>query len=164
MRRAAAVGLGLLFVLGVGGAGRQAPEPVKSALREEAEPWLYPKAKVVSTAESAGRVFQTVLTTADDVEAVLKHYDRKCGTLLAAADNPPGALDSQSEVADGKTTLTLTADDSAVPVPSRRQGTPRGVVLRQLTRDESGCFVTVLVTRTKEDAATHLLITYLKKS
>ena len=38
-----------------------------------------------------------------------------------------------------------------------------GVVLRQMTRDEPGFFVKVLVTRTKDDAATHLLITYLKK-
>jgi hypothetical protein len=156
------VGSGLLLRLGVVVAG-QAPGLGKSGLEKEADAWLYPKAKLVSSAESVGRVFQAVLTTTDGLEMVLKHYDKKCGTSLAEGDTPPGAFDTRSEVADGKVKSTLAVDDSTIPVPTQMKGKPRGVLLRQVTRDELGCFVTVLVTRTKDDTATHLLITYLKK-
>jgi hypothetical protein len=156
------VSSGLVLGLGVVVAG-QARGPGKSGLETEADAWLYPKAKVVSSVEAGGRVYQAVLTTTDGLEMVLKHYDKKCGTSLAEGDTPPLAFDARSEVADGKVKSTLAVDDSAIPVPTRMKGAPRGVLLRQVTRDEPGCFVTVLVTRTKDDATTHLLVTYLKK-
>jgi len=153
----------LLTLLACVPVGGEESKPGKSALGKEAEAWLYPGAKVVSSAEAAGRVYQTVLTTADLPDAVLKHYDKKCGTGLAEGDNPPGVFDTKTEARDGKLVSTLSADDSTIPVATRRKGDPRGVTLRQLTRDEPGFFATVLVTRTKDDSLTHLLVTYLKK-
>jgi hypothetical protein len=163
MRHAAMIGMGLLLVLGGGDVGGQAPGSGRTDLEKEVDTWLYPKAKVVGSAQSSGRVFQAVLTSDDGLEEVLKYYDKKCGTSLADEDNSPGAFSTRSEFADGKVKSTLAVDDSSVPVPTREKGTPRGVVLRQMTRDEAGFFATVLVTKTKDDAATHLLITYLKK-
>jgi hypothetical protein len=103
------------------------------------------------------------MTTGDGIEAVFKHYDKKSGTSMASDDIPPGVFDSMSGVADGKGTLTLSADDSTVPAMTKEKGRPRSITLRQLTRDESKFFVTVLITRTKDDTHTHLLVTYLKK-
>jgi hypothetical protein len=163
MRYATMVGVGLSLVIGAEVADGQGPGVGAIGLAKEAGDWLYPKAKVVSTAESSGRIFQAVQTTDDRLDLVLKHYDKKCGTSLADDHNTPGAISTRSEFADGKSTSTLEVDDSAVRVPTRVEGTPRGVMLRQMTRDEPGFFVTVLVTRTKDDAATHLLITYLRK-
>jgi hypothetical protein len=120
------------------------------------------KAKTTSSAVCLN-VCQAIQTTDDGIETVLKHYDRKCGTALADDDCPPAVFDNKSEVADGKRTSTLSTDDSTIPVATKKKGLPRGVTLRQLTRDEAGFLVTVLVTRTKEDKQTHLLITYLKK-
>ena len=163
MRHAAMIGMGLLLILGGGDVGGQVPKSGSTDLEKEVDTWLYPKAKVVGSAQSAGRVFQAVLTTEEGLEEVLKYYGKKCGTALGDEDTSPGAFDIHSEFADGKMKSTLAVDDSTVPVPTRKKGTPRGVVLRQMSRDEPGFFVTVLVTRTKDDAATHLLITYLKK-
>jgi hypothetical protein len=164
MRQAPLFVAALLLLLSGTRAGSQGdrPEP-KTGLEKEADAWLYPGAKALSTGGSGGRVFQSVLTTDDEIDKVLKHYDKKCGTSLAGDDVPPGVFDSASETADGKTTSTQSADDSTVPLEKKAKGKPRGVTLRQLTRDEPGFFVTVLVTRAKDDGQTHLLVTYLKK-
>jgi hypothetical protein len=161
MRCASTIGVGLLLLLS-GGVDGQSPESRRTDLAKEADAWRYPRAREVSSAE-ADRVFQAVMTTDDDPNKVLKHYDQKCGTALAVEDNPPGVFDSLTEVAGGKQVSTLSADDSSVPIPMKKKGTPRGVVLRQLTRNEPGFFITVLVTRSKDDTRTHLLVTYLKK-
>ena len=163
MRHVTSLTLGLMLLLVGPGADGQDSKPAKTDVEKEAEAWGYPNAKVMSSATAAGKVAQLVMTTEDGVEAVLKHYDKKSGTSLAGDDTPPGVFDSRSEVADGKGTHALSADDSTVPVTTKQKGTPRGVTLRQLARDESKFFVTVLVTRTKDDTRTHLLVTYLMK-
>src|SRR5262245_30766437 len=136
MRYAAMVGVGLLVAVGAGSAPGWASGFRRTSLAKEADAWLYPKAKVVSSAESGGRIFQAVLTADDGFGVVLKHYDAKCGTSLADEPTSPGAFDSRSEVAEGVVKSTLAVDDSTVPVPTRAKGTPRGVLLRQVTRDE----------------------------
>jgi hypothetical protein len=163
MRNAAKVGVCFLLLILADGSKGDDPKPNPSGLAKEVETWLYPGATVVSSAESAGRIFQAVLTTADAQDTVLKHHDKKCGTSLADGDHPPGVFDSKSDFADGKFTATLSADDSTIPATTRKQKASRGVTMLQLTRDEPGFFVTVLVTRTKDEAKTHLLVTYLKK-
>jgi hypothetical protein len=118
---------------------------------------------------------QLLGTTGDGPQTVLAYYDKKFGTALASGDAVMSFVAS-SERVGGKLRSTITLDDSSVPdrqplppgAPREiarvvAQGIPRGVLLRQLTRDEARFFVSVLVTRTKDDARTHVLVTYLKK-
>ena len=57
MRHVALVGAWLLLAIGGVVVADQAPGSGKSALENEADAWLYPKAKLISSAESGGRVY-----------------------------------------------------------------------------------------------------------
>jgi len=75
MRRVTSLTFGLTLLLVGPGAYGQNTKPAKTDLEKEAEAWGYPNAKVMSSATTAGKVAQLVMTTEDGVEAVLKHYD-----------------------------------------------------------------------------------------
>lgn len=141
-------------------------EVPKTELAREAAEWHYPKATQVGSGEADGKMSQTILMTKDDLEDVLKFYEKKSGQVLRLKkeETKTGVYLTGTEVQDGESVASILADDSGQPPDPRKRGAPpHGVIIRMLTQSRSKYFVSVVVSHTEGEKETHLVITYLKK-
>jgi hypothetical protein len=141
-------------------------EARKTDLAKEAAEWLYPRATEVGSGETEGKMYQSFLMTKDELETVLKFYEKKSGQLLRLKkeETKTGVYLAGTEVKDGESVATILADDSGQPPDPRKQGAPpRGVVIRLLTQNRGKYFVSIMISHADGEKETHVVVTYLKK-
>jgi hypothetical protein len=131
-------------------------------------PWYYPGAKTHSSATFAGKLHQALLITDDEVKKIENFYykqthDPLADVLIKDKEPPPfGIHTSQGypHPKDEKKYITsIWGDDSKV----RTDGEARGVTLRTLVYDTKDELVTVTISRTPSEKASHIVLTCLKK-
>jgi hypothetical protein len=140
------------WVIGIGGlfvaAACLAPLSVREVAGDEKktadplEPYRYPKAEGGAT--RANNLYCERLTSSDDFEKVAAFYQKKAGTDL-------GALAPDGIQANGSGQASI--DDSS----------KRSVALRTWVQHTDSYSLTVVVSRTKEENVTHIILSYWKR-
>jgi hypothetical protein len=142
------------WVLGVGGLCVAVACLASLSVREVAgqekktadplEPYRYPKAEGGRGAAQANTLYCERLTSSDDFEKVAAFYQKTAGADL-------GALTPDSVQTNGSGQASI--DDSS----------KRSVSLRTWVQHTDSYSLTVVVSRTKDENVTHIILSYLKR-
>ena len=108
------------------------------------EPYRYPKAEGGRGASQTNNLYCERLTSSDDFEKVTAFYQKKAGTELDAQ-----APDSIQANGSGQASI----DDS----------NKRSVSLRTWVNHTDSYSVTVVVSRTKDEKVTHIILSYWQR-
>src|SRR5262249_30768627 len=108
------------------------------------EPYRYPKAEGGRGASRTGNMYCERLTSANDFEKVAEFYQKKVGSALGKLKP-----DSIQTVSSGQAAI----DDS----------NKRSVSLRTWVDHTDSYSLTVVVSRTKGEKATHIILSYWKR-
>jgi hypothetical protein len=128
-------------------------------------PWLYPNAKADRSASSINIniVYDTVLTTKDEMPKVLSYYLKQMGGDLAKGadkpdDGPHDAHYHGTGEENGVAVLRIWDEDSETPSDQQR-----GVKIHRLMRITPQHVMTLVISRVAKEKETHIMVTYLKR-
>jgi len=127
---------------------------------EEARKFEYPGAEVGGnglTGREGRSLYYSSMTTPDDLEKVLKHYEAKTGQKLVVS---PGAVTSRGR----DDWIGAVQDDSIARVGNEKEWVaPRPMTVRVVTVDAKAHHLTLVFSRAKEEKHTHIVLTYVKR-
>jgi hypothetical protein len=126
----------------------------------EAKKFEYPGAEVGANGltERDGRsLYYFTMTTPDDLEKVLKHYEESTGQKLTVS---AGTVSSRGR----DDWIGAVQDDSIARVGNGNERTsPRPMTVRVVSVDAKAYHLTLVFSRAKEEKHTHIVATYVKK-
>jgi hypothetical protein len=106
--------------------------------------YLYPHSEDASPGVLAGKIYSVRMTTPHDFEKVIAFYEKQTGASLAVKE--AGAVTGS---ADGVSVI----DDSR----------DRPLTMRVLVKDIGSGWLTVIISRAKDDKVTHLVLTHVMR-
>jgi hypothetical protein len=151
-----------VFILGSAAVGQKddngKEDPKKT--ENEVKKFEYPGAEVGANGvtEREGRsLFYFTMTTSDDLEKVLKHYEESTGQKLTVS---AGTVSSRGR----DDWVGAVQDDSITRVGNGNERTsPRPMTVRVVSVDAKSYHLTLVFSRAKEEKYTHIVATYVKK-
>jgi hypothetical protein len=132
------------------GASDTTSPPLRKDLDELLTAWAYPGAKLKNSARG-GKLIYSVSTASDDMNKVGKHYAN-------LVEQPVSAEGSSGGVAGGDEAMVASGSDSLTP-----DDKPRGVQAAVASRWTRDYVVTVHLSRSKDEDATHIVLTFAQR-
>ena len=128
-------------------------DPKKSDVKSE---FFYPSADSHNgsfTGSVDAFVYNTVMTTKDDFDTVSAFYEKKTDKKLTALK--PGSVGMR---ANSEGYLFMHDDSEATGADK-----PRAMSIRYLEQDTKVMHLTLVITRSKDESHTHIILTHVKK-